>query len=338
MIAVRGITSTASPGSASTASGTIPAGTQPGDLLVATVQIAASGGILAPPAGWTVITALNTTSNSSSSVRAAQRRAEAGDAGAAVEIGLGVSARWVLNIFAYYDDSGLPASVGQVVPSASGSQTASPATPAVTPLGVPAYAVAVIGGTVAASGVQPTLTAASGWTMQGQAVSTSVSLKNAVQGVATKALASPGEEPAAVHSLSESTIAVAAATIVLSSVNVPPVANAGPDQSVPPGATVILDGSGSTDPDGTLVGYLWEQVSGTPVELDDPTATQPTFGAPASVDGAVLVFSLTVTDDRGDSDPDTVTISVAATGSAKVWVAGAWQTHPIQLRVSDGWS
>ena len=44
--------------------------------------------------------------------------------------------------------------------------------------------------------------------------------------------------------------------------NQPPVANAGPDQTVNSGDNVTLDGSGSTDSDGKIVSYSWKQISG----------------------------------------------------------------------------
>ena len=93
----------------------------------------------------------------------------------------------------------------------------------------------------------------------------------------------------------------------------PPVANAGPDQTVDSGATVTLDGSGSSDPDtGDTLTYAWEQAGLLdPVEgvtLSDPTAVSPTFTAPTGP--AVLRFQLTVTDSQGARDSDAVTITV----------------------------
>lgn len=94
-------------------------------------------------------------------------------------------------------------------------------------------------------------------------------------------------------------------------VNQPPVANAGADQRVNEGATVILQGSGSTDPDGFVLEYDWVQTSGTPVALSDSTSAQPTFTAPnVSEDGETLTFQLTVSDPGGLSARDSCIVNV----------------------------
>ncbi|MBI4961648.1 MAG: hypothetical protein HY913_00070 [Desulfomonile tiedjei] len=81
----------------------------------------------------------------------------------------------------------------------------------------------------------------------------------------------------------------------VSSVNQPPVANAGNDQVVNEGVQVTLQGYGN-DPDGTAVTFRWTQTSGPPVTLGDPTAAQPTFTAPNVTQDQELVFELTVSD------------------------------------------
>ena len=92
--------------------------------------------------------------------------------------------------------------------------------------------------------------------------------------------------------------------------NFPPTANAGADKIVTEGDNVVLDGSGSTDSDGTITSYLWTQDSGTAVSLDDDTIFNPSFTAPGVLGSEDLVFSLEVTDDDGATNSDTVTITV----------------------------
>jgi hypothetical protein len=95
-----------------------------------------------------------------------------------------------------------------------------------------------------------------------------------------------------------------------STANPPPVASAGPVQSVLQGRTVTLDGSGSSASFPPIT-YLWEQVAGTTVTLSDNTAVMPTFTAPTvNPIGEVLRFQLTVTDDILQTASDTVDITV----------------------------
>ncbi|HMJ79117.1 MAG TPA: PKD domain-containing protein [Iamia sp.] len=98
------------------------------------------------------------------------------------------------------------------------------------------------------------------------------------------------------------------------SVNGAPMADAGPDQTVDQGDTVTLDGTGSSDPDSDELDHLWAQLSGPTVTLSDDTAVQPTFTAPTGPES--LTFVLTVTDPGGESDTNTVAISVNAPPSA----------------------
>lgn len=95
--------------------------------------------------------------------------------------------------------------------------------------------------------------------------------------------------------------------------NQPPVANAGPDQSISAGATCILEGSASSDSDGTIVSYSWRKVSGPTIALANANQAVASFIAPSESTIQTLVFDLTVTDDDGaTSAPDTVTVTVAA--------------------------
>jgi mono/diheme cytochrome c family protein/cytochrome c551/c552 len=92
----------------------------------------------------------------------------------------------------------------------------------------------------------------------------------------------------------------------------PPVANAGPDQTVNEGNSVALNGSASTDDLG-ITTYAWRQTSGTSVTLSDTAIASPSFSAPALVNSVNLVFQLTVTDTSGQTSSDTVQIMVNAT-------------------------
>ncbi|MHC4618133.1 MAG: PKD domain-containing protein, partial [Planctomycetota bacterium] len=100
--------------------------------------------------------------------------------------------------------------------------------------------------------------------------------------------------------------------------NLPPVADAGPDQSmisIP--SQITLRGYGSYDLNGDSLTYRWQQTAGPQVHLDDSNAVSPTF-APAEF--GAYVFELVVSDGFIDSVPDTVFIVI---GSDRVPVAEA---------------
>jgi hypothetical protein len=91
-----------------------------------------------------------------------------------------------------------------------------------------------------------------------------------------------------------------------------PAADAGADQSVTEGDTVELDGSGSSDADGTIVSYQWQQLTGpTATPLANAATDTASFTAP-TVDaaGAILTFRLTVTDNEGQSSSNDTSVQV----------------------------
>jgi hypothetical protein len=98
-----------------------------------------------------------------------------------------------------------------------------------------------------------------------------------------------------------------------------PVADAGVDQTVQDNVTVTLDGSNSDDPPvGTIASYLWEQVGTPAVVLSGATNVTATFTAPDVSAATILTFQLTVTDNDGATDTDTVNITVNDSGVAPV--------------------
>ena len=105
--------------------------------------------------------------------------------------------------------------------------------------------------------------------------------------------------------------------------NVPPTADAGPDDTVTDtddggDENVTLDGSGSSDSDGTIVSYSW-----TEGVTEIATGVNPTV---AFAVGEHTV-TLTVTDDDGATDTDAVVITVEAAPPAGISFAADIQPY-----------
>lgn len=124
-------------------------------------------------------------------------------------------------------------------------------------------------------------------------------------------------------------------TVELSTLNSPPVADAGLPQSGHVGETIILDGSSSSDVDGNPLSYQWS-LSSRPTNstaiLLNPTTPQPSF----LIDKAgTYAAQLIVNDGIVDSDPDHTTVSTH--NSKPVAFAGADQSSEVNTVISlDG--
>ena len=98
-------------------------------------------------------------------------------------------------------------------------------------------------------------------------------------------------------------------TVVITTQNSRPVANAGPDQRVAVTSTVHLDGSTSNDRDGDPLSYRWSFTStpaGSTATLLAPTGVNPSFEVDLP---GIYVAQLMVHDGQLDSAPDTVVIT-----------------------------
>ncbi|PCJ49793.1 MAG: hypothetical protein COA74_04910 [Gammaproteobacteria bacterium] len=107
--------------------------------------------------------------------------------------------------------------------------------------------------------------------------------------------------------------------------NVAPIANTGTDISTDENTTVTLDGSSSTDSDGSIASYAWVQTSGTNVGIANANQSTATFTAPDVNTDTQLAFQLTVTDDDGATNSDTIAVSIldaAGTNQVPTAVAG----------------
>jgi len=116
------------------------------------------------------------------------------------------------------------------------------------------------------------------------------------------------------------------------SVNRPPVADAGGPYNVDEGASATLDGSGSSDPDGDTLTYEWDLDNDG--NYDDATGVMPTFSAAALNGPTSVTVGLKVTDPGGLSDEDTASVNVT-NAPPTVTVSPATQTVQYSDAISD---
>lgn len=91
--------------------------------------------------------------------------------------------------------------------------------------------------------------------------------------------------------------------------NQAPIANAGRDISITlPVNSAILNGSASTDPDGSIVSYSWRKVQGP--NGSSLTANNTAAATASDLTKGVFEYELTVTDNRGGTATDRVMVTV----------------------------
>jgi chitinase len=118
--------------------------------------------------------------------------------------------------------------------------------------------------------------------------------------------------------------------VELTPTNANPHADAGTGSTYLVGSTIVLDGTGSFDPDGEIRSYRWELTTppaGASV-LVDPSASATTYMLTTA---GVYVFELTVADNEGATATSAVTFVAAAPGL--VVDAGPDQTVPYRQSV-----
>lgn len=79
-----------------------------------------------------------------------------------------------------------------------------------------------------------------------------------------------------------------------------------------PGNVVVLDGSCSTDPDGTIASHQWDQIADAApvVALQNANTSRASFAAPAVSQSTMFNFRLTVTDNSAAPDFATASVTV----------------------------
>ncbi|MEA3354232.1 MAG: thrombospondin type-1 domain-containing protein [Campylobacterota bacterium] len=96
-----------------------------------------------------------------------------------------------------------------------------------------------------------------------------------------------------------------------------PIADAGSDQTAKYGTNVVLDGSNSSDNDGTIENYVWK-------ENDTLLSTQSSFTTSGFSEGLHQIL-LTVTDDDNATDTDMVLVNITSNEDVTYdWATSSW--------------
>jgi len=136
----------------------------------------------------------------------------------------------------------------------------------------------------------------------------------------------------------DNTAPTATDTVTINPVNDPPVANAGDEQTVDELTVVALSGTGTDIEDGGNIAYAWTQTGGPSVTLTGTDTATPSFIAPAVSASTDLIFTLTVTDSKGATDTDDVTVTVNNVTSLQGCVATPPDTVNLSAEGGLDWS
>ena len=118
--------------------------------------------------------------------------------------------------------------------------------------------------------------------------------------------------------------------VLVKPANYPPVANPGNSLSIPSSTSqLVLDGSKSIDPDGSIVKYEWKQIdTNNKLTLTQTNITDPTAKATGFQANNLYILQLTVTDNQGATASENIRISVEGTTAISDLMSQQFAVYP----------
>ena len=118
--------------------------------------------------------------------------------------------------------------------------------------------------------------------------------------------------------------------------NVPPVVNAGPDQSVEVGTAFTFTGTAS-DVDGTIASVSWTAITPGAPALTGANTLTASGTAPKVSSATAYTYRLTATDNAGASSTDDVVLIVTPKGVVYVPTPAGWVPRTVLTPTPSGW-
>jgi hypothetical protein len=122
--------------------------------------------------------------------------------------------------------------------------------------------------------------------------------------------------------------------VLVKPANYPPIANPGNTLSIPSSTSqLVLDGSKSVDPDGSIVKYEWKQIdTNNKLTLSETNTLDPTAKATGFQANNLYIFQLTVTDNQGATASENIRISVEGPTAISDLMSQQFAVYPNPFR------
>lgn len=164
---------------------------------------------------------------------------------------------------------------------------------------------------------------------EGQAIELQVTQATLVPGLSIRNFNSvygwpevPGEASITITCTTETESATDVFTITVSDKQANPMVTIDAPKSAKQGSTITLKAiAEDQNVSGSIVSYAWEQTSGLDVTLAGADSAEVTFTAPDSTSQSSLTFSVTVTDNEGATDVDTIEIDLISAFSPDIAIS-----------------